>query len=83
VNEPTFCYKFHLVLLLHSQSDYRSHSTLVHDGKGVAILKSGCLLLACTVAVSYISVINLITGARGSLVVKALGYKPEGHGFET
>jgi hypothetical protein len=22
-------------------------------------------------------------GARGSLVVKALDYKPEGHGFET
>jgi hypothetical protein len=24
-----------------------------------------------------------IFGARGSLVVKALGYKPEGRGFET
>jgi hypothetical protein len=24
-----------------------------------------------------------IVGARGSLVVKALGYKPDGHGFET
>jgi hypothetical protein len=25
----------------------------------------------------------LLLGARGSLVVKALGYKPEGRGFET
>jgi hypothetical protein len=24
-----------------------------------------------------------VVGARGSLVVKALGYKPEGRGFET
>jgi hypothetical protein len=27
--------------------------------------------------------ILLFFGARGSLVVKALGYKPEGRGFET
>jgi hypothetical protein len=26
---------------------------------------------------------QIIEGARGSLVVKALGYKPEGHGFES
>jgi hypothetical protein len=30
-----------------------------------------------------ITSINLFLGARGSVVVKALYYKPEGHGFET
>jgi hypothetical protein len=27
--------------------------------------------------------LRLVVGARGSIVVKALCYKPEGHGFET
>jgi hypothetical protein len=30
-----------------------------------------------------IVIILLVVGARGSLVVKALGYKPEDRGFET
>jgi hypothetical protein len=36
-----------------------------------------------TSEVVILSTNGLIIGARGSLVVKALGYKPEGHGFET
>jgi hypothetical protein len=31
----------------------------------------------------WINVVYVLYRARGSLVVKALGYKPEGRGFET
>jgi hypothetical protein len=35
-------------------------------------------LLNCFLLVNYV-----LLGAGGTLVVKALGYKPEGHGFES
>jgi hypothetical protein len=31
----------------------------------------------------YLSLVFINVGARGSIVVKALCYKPEGRGFET
>jgi hypothetical protein len=39
--------------------------------------------ISCTQVKKVMKCIQSITGARGSVVVKALCYKPEGRGFDT
>jgi hypothetical protein len=37
----------------------------------------------CTVCFRFIVISSLYMGARGGVVVEALHYKPEGHGFDS
>jgi hypothetical protein len=39
--------------------------------------------LCCFFFMSYFATLYQLRGARGSIVVKALGYQPKGHGFKT
>jgi hypothetical protein len=46
-------------------------------------LHSNCRDLSSTLSTNIITAFDFVKGARGSVVVKALCYKPEGRGFDS